>query len=170
MDDERSKQQGFTLVELIVVILLIAIVSVFAASRYLGISSFSAFTAQDQVISVIRQVQVNRIQTNIPQLYDYCLDATNPELQQICLRSRITISADCVGSSSGCNASDVTSRSDVVIADQVTFNSSVSPILFDLLGNPIGAASNGVSISITAGQSSTNVCINPQGYVYGGSC
>ncbi|OEF06929.1 pilus assembly FimT family protein [Vibrio genomosp. F10] len=172
MDDRRSIQQGFTLVELIVVILLIAIVSVYATSRYLGTSSFSAFTAQEQIISVIRQVQVNRIQTNIPDLYTYCSDASNPDLQELCLRSRITANASCIGSSSGCSASDPSARSDLVIADQVAFSTtpSVSPITFDLLGNPLDAASGGVSIAITAGQSAANVCINSQGYVYGGAC
>ncbi|MCK6262268.1 type II secretion system GspH family protein [Vibrio sp. ZSDE26] len=172
MDDNRSIQQGFTLVELIVVILLIAIVSVYAGTRYLGVSSFSAFTAQEQIISVIRQVQVNRIQTNISDIYTYCNDVGNPDLQELCLRSRVTANSSCVGSSSGCSSSDSTTRSDVVTADKVSFSTTppLSTITFDLLGNPLGSASGGVSILITAGQSAANVCINPQGYVYGGAC
>ena len=172
MDEGFIKQQGFTLVELIVVILLISIVSVYAASRYSGVSSFSAFTAQEQIISVIRQVQVNRIQTNINKLYDYCSDGSNPDLQELCLRSRVEINSNCIGSSSGCSAGDFSSRSDIVSANQVTFSStpSISEITFDLLGNPLDAASSGVSIVITAGQSDANICINSQGYVYGGVC
>ncbi|MEZ9231130.1 Tfp pilus assembly protein FimT/FimU [Vibrio amylolyticus] len=172
MEEGSVKRQGFTLIELIVVILLIAIVSVYASSRYLGVSHFSAFTAQEQIISVIRQIQVNRIQTNITDLYSYCGDAANPELQELCLRSRVTVSSSCIGSSSGCNASNPSSRSDLVQSDQVSFNSapSVSHISFDLLGNPLDAASGGVSISIVSGQSEASVCINSQGYVYGGLC
>ncbi|MGF1698174.1 type II secretion system GspH family protein [Vibrio lamellibrachiae] len=174
MGEDSSKQQGFTLVELIVVILLIAIVSVYAGSRYLGVSSFSAFTAQEQIISVIRQVQVNRIQTNIPDLYNYCEDLTpaNSELRELCLRSRITATSSCIGSSSGCSESDSSSRSDVVAVDQVSFSTVpvISNITFDLLGNPLEVVSGGVDITITAGQSEANVCINSQGYVYGGTC
>ena len=61
----RSSTLGFTLTELILVIVLLSILSLFAASRFIGKSSFSAFALQEQVISVIRQVQVNRMQSNI---------------------------------------------------------------------------------------------------------
>ncbi|TKF78653.1 prepilin-type N-terminal cleavage/methylation domain-containing protein [Vibrio kanaloae] len=170
--DNSPTSNGFTLVELIIVIIILGIVSTFAASRFIGTSSFSAFTAQEQIISVIRQVQVNRIQTNIPNLYSYCSDASRPKLQKLCLRSRITTNASCIGSSSGCSVSDSNARSDVVVADQVSFSTtpSVSHITFDLLGNPLDTASRGVSILITAGQSQANVCINSQGYVREGAC
>ena len=61
----RSSTLGFTLTELILVIVLLSILSLFAASRFIGKSGFSAFALQEQVISVIRQVQVNRMQSNI---------------------------------------------------------------------------------------------------------
>ena len=56
---------GFTLVELIIVIIILGIISTFAASRFVGTSSFSTFSAQEQAISVIRQIQVNRMQSNV---------------------------------------------------------------------------------------------------------
>ncbi|MEZ9007606.1 prepilin-type N-terminal cleavage/methylation domain-containing protein [Vibrio sp. 10N.286.49.F3] len=170
--DNSPKSNGFTLVELIIVIIILGIISTFAASRFVGTSSYSTFTAQEQIISVIRQVQVNRIQTNIPNLYNYCNDTSNPDLQKLCLRSRITINASCIGSSRGCSASDPNSRSDLVVADQVSFSTtpSVSQITFDLLGNPLDTASSGVSILITSAQNQASVCINSQGYVSEGAC
>ncbi|NMU85398.1 prepilin-type N-terminal cleavage/methylation domain-containing protein, partial [Vibrio parahaemolyticus] len=56
----RSSALGFTLMELILVIVLLSILSLFAASRFMGSGSFSAYALQERVISVIRQVQVNR--------------------------------------------------------------------------------------------------------------
>ena len=55
-------QRGFTLVELIVVIILIAIVSVTAASRMMGRSSFDAYVTRDQAISIARQIQITAMQ------------------------------------------------------------------------------------------------------------
>lgn len=60
----RSSALGFTLMELILVIVLLSILSLFAASRFMGSGSFSAYALQERVISVIRQVQVNRMQSN----------------------------------------------------------------------------------------------------------
>ncbi|WP_232060916.1 prepilin-type N-terminal cleavage/methylation domain-containing protein [Vibrio taketomensis] len=43
------KLSGFTLVELIIVIILLAILSVYAASRYIGLGSFSALQFKTQL-------------------------------------------------------------------------------------------------------------------------
>lgn len=175
----RGNRLGFTLIELIVVIILIGIVSSYAASRYVGVGSFSTYAAQEQIISVIRQIQLTRMQANIKDLYTFCTDTTpkNKDLKDLCLRSQLTIqsatSTDpaCVGSSSGCSASGDT-RSDSVRSDGLAYTTvpNVGLIQFDLLGNPTGAASNGVTIDIAANGQSTSVCINRIGYVGRGAC
>ncbi|MFA0349782.1 prepilin-type N-terminal cleavage/methylation domain-containing protein, partial [Vibrio sp. 10N.222.55.C6] len=86
--DNSPTSKGFTLVELIIVIIILGIVSTFAASRFVGTSSFSTFTAQEQTISVIRQIQVNRMQSNV--------SAANDSF-------RLAINSDCLGSVAACN-------------------------------------------------------------------
>ncbi|ASC58164.1 prepilin-type N-terminal cleavage/methylation domain-containing protein [Vibrio vulnificus] len=159
----KRAQAGFTLVELIVVILLISIVSAYAASRYIGTGSFSAYAAQEQAISIIRQLQVYRMQSNTT-------NSANPNFE-------LTASGGCLGSTAGCSAAATPqaaeSRSDVMRLDGVSVSSTVSPIRFDLRGNPLqtnGSALNSVSITFTASGESAAVCINSQGYVSGGSC
>ncbi|EGR0128864.1 prepilin-type N-terminal cleavage/methylation domain-containing protein [Vibrio vulnificus] len=159
----KRAQAGFTLVELIVVILLISIVSAYAASRYIGTGSFSAYAAQEQAISVIRQLQVYRMQSNTT-------NSANPNFE-------LTASGGCLGSSAGCSAAATPqaaeSRSDVMRLDGVSVSSTISPIRFDLRGNPLqtnGSALNSVTITFTASGESAAVCINSQGYVSGGSC
>ncbi|EOK5733741.1 type II secretion system protein [Vibrio vulnificus] len=159
----KRAQAGFTLVELIVVILLISIVSAYAASRYIGTGSFSAYAAQEQAISIIRQLQVYRMQSNTT-------NSANPNFE-------LTASGGCLGSSAGCSAAATPqaaeSRSDVMRLDGVSVSSTVSPIRFDLRGNPLqtnGSALNSVTITFTASGESAAVCINSQGYVSGGSC
>ncbi|WP_394248685.1 type II secretion system protein [Vibrio profundi] len=150
---------GFTLIELVVVMTLIGIVAVYASSRYIGTSSFSSFAVQEQAISIIRQVQVNRMQSNVDSA------SLNDNFQ-------LTISNDCLGSTEACDeaTSNDESRSDVLRASSVSFTtqpSSLTTVDFDLLGNPINSASAGVDITITSEGQQTQVCINSQGYVSG---
>ncbi|EHH3081202.1 prepilin-type N-terminal cleavage/methylation domain-containing protein [Vibrio vulnificus] len=159
----KRAQAGFTLVELIVVIILISIVSAYAASRYIGTGSFSAYAAQEQAISIIRQLQVYRMQSNTT-------NSANSNFE-------LTASGGCLGSTAGCSAAATPqaaeSRSDVMRLDGVSVSSTISPIRFDLRGNPLqtnGSALNSVTITFTASGESAAVCINSQGYVSGGSC
>ncbi|AAO09884.1 TPA: prepilin-type N-terminal cleavage/methylation domain-containing protein [Vibrio vulnificus] len=159
----KRAQAGFTLVELIVVILLLSIVSAYAASRYIGTGSFSAYAAQEQAISIIRQLQVYRMQSNTT-------NSANPNFE-------LTASGGCLGSTAGCTAASTPqaaeSRSDVMRLDGVSVSSTISPIRFDLRGNPLqtnGSALNSVTITFTASGESASVCINSQGYVSGGGC
>ncbi|HHF3076296.1 TPA: type II secretion system protein [Vibrio diabolicus] len=158
----RSSALGFTLMELILVIVLLSILSLFAASRFMGSGSFSAYALQERVISVIRQVQVNRMQSNV----------ASPDNN-----FRLQVSSSCVGSVAACalTGSAQDARSDVVIDKSAKFsltNAVTNPIEFNLLGNPINSASGGVLILIEDkhGRSRCQVEINTQGYVSKGTC
>ena len=158
----RSSALGFTLMELILVIVLLSILSLFAASRFMGSGNFSAYALQERVISVIRQVQVNRMQSNVEKPDD---------------NFRLQVSSSCVGSVAACalTGSVQDARSDVVIDKSAKFsltNAVTNPIEFNLLGNPINSASGGVSILIEDkhGRSRCQVEINTQGYVSKGTC
>ncbi|MEZ8109247.1 prepilin-type N-terminal cleavage/methylation domain-containing protein [Vibrio splendidus] len=161
--DNSPKSNGFTLVELIIVIIILGIVSTFAASRFAGTSSFSTFAAQEQVISVIRQIQVNRMQSNV--------SAANDSF-------RLAINSNCLGSVTACSLNLSNSaqkaqsdtRSDYVRESDISFSPANTIIDFDLLGNP--SVSAGVNITINSNTSSNNaqVCINSQGYVHEGTC
>lgn len=178
----RSSTLGFTLMELILVIVLLSILSLFAASRFMGKGSVSAFALQEQAISVIRQVQVNRMQSNI--------NIPNKSYPERCLPSSykagedssytnfcLSITSTCIGFSAACNlaSKERDARSDVVVDNSAQFsiiNGASSPIEFDLLGNPLNVSSAGISILIQDknGQSQCRVLINSQGYVSEGAC
>lgn len=162
----RTVHNGFTLVELIIVILLIAIVSAYASSRYIGRDSFSAFVAQEQIVSVIRQVQINRMQSNVD------MDAVVGNSNFI-----LAIVGNCVGSEVGC-ADQSEGRSDWIVYDGITITAasgstpatSLTEVSFDLLGNPTGDAASGAIITITSSSNTCSVDINAQGYVNVGAC
>ncbi|MEZ9126400.1 MSHA biogenesis protein MshC [Vibrio splendidus] len=151
---------GFTLVELIVVVLLLAIVSLTAISRFSGRQSYELYALQEQASSVIRQVQLNRMQSN--------MDMSLMGAESL----RLVAANNCIGSQSACDNTSET-RSDVIVSDDYSFSSVPissysSPIEFNLLGNPENTASSGVQIIISSNNSSDRVwvCINSQGFVY----
>ncbi|MFV8460112.1 pilus assembly FimT family protein [Vibrio campbellii] len=156
----KKPNKGFTLVELIVVILLLAIISVTAISRFGGRQIYELYALQEQVSSVVRQVQLNRMQSNM----DMSVSGADS--------LRLVAVNGCLGSQSACdNLAEI--RSDVISSDDYTFSSqplstTSSPIEFNLLGNPESAASAGVQITISSNNSSDRawVCINSQGFVY----
>ncbi|MEZ8329709.1 Tfp pilus assembly protein FimT/FimU [Vibrio splendidus] len=158
MDIKPNK--GFTLVELIVVILLLAIIAATAISRFNGRQSYELYALQEQVSSVVRQVQLNRMQSNM----DMSLSGAES--------LRLVAANDCIGSQSACDNISET-RSDVIASDDYSFasvptSSYSSPVEFNLLGNPENTASSGVQITILSNNSSDRawVCINSQGFVY----
>ncbi len=155
----QKDQKGFTLVELIVVILLVSILSVYAASRFSGVSSVSAYAAQDQAISIIRQIQLDRMQSNLSST------STNSDYT-------LQISSSCLGSVEACSSGISDNRSDILQGNDLSFSTvpSVSVIEFSLLGNPLNAAASGVTINIVSPGSKTSVCLNSQGYVSQGAC
>ncbi|MEZ8627400.1 Tfp pilus assembly protein FimT/FimU [Vibrio splendidus] len=152
--------RGFTLVELIVVILLLAIISATAISRFGGRQKYELYALQNQVSSVVRQVQLNRMQSN--------MDMSVSGAESL----RLVAANNCIGSQSACDNLSET-RSDVIANDDYSFSSVPtssysSPIEFNLLGNPENTASSGVQITISSNNSSDRawVCINSQGFVY----
>lgn len=152
--------RGFTLVELIVVILLLAIISATAISRFGGRQNYELYALQNQVSSVVRQVQLNRMQSN--------MDMSVSGAESL----RLVAANNCIGSQSACDNLSET-RSDIIANDDYSFSSVPtssysSPIEFNLLGNPENTASSGVQITISSNNSSDRawVCINSQGFVY----
>ncbi|MEZ8635068.1 Tfp pilus assembly protein FimT/FimU [Vibrio cyclitrophicus] len=152
--------RGFTLVELIVVILLLAIIAATAISRFGGRQSYEFYALQNQVSSVVRQVQLNRMQSN--------MDMSVSGAESL----RLVAENNCIGAQSACENIFET-RSDVIASDDYSFasvptSSYSSPIEFSLLGNPENTASSGVQITISSNNSSDRawVCVNSQGFVY----
>jgi len=152
-----TRHKAFTLIELLVVIILLGVLSAYAASRFVGVGSFAAFTAQEQAISIIRQIQVSRMQSNL---------ADDAQLANG--HSVLAIRSDCLGSVAGCNSASHEPRSDVLRAKLLTFTTQPaltdSVLPFDLLGNPPSSAIP-LIITIHAPDSTATLCINQQGYV-----
>ncbi|GEM80954.1 prepilin-type N-terminal cleavage/methylation domain-containing protein [Vibrio superstes] len=159
MNHPRIKHiAGFTLIELIIVIIVVAIMALYASSKFIGVSQFSAQAAQQQGIAVIRQIQLGRMQSNISE------DST------LHSRYRLVVSDKCLGSQQACTStSNEPFSHKVVIEEQDLDFTPAMSVNFDLLGNPICASTctDPIRIQIASTQEQEAICINSQGYVYG---
>jgi MSHA pilin protein MshC len=151
----NPKQNGFTLVELVVIIIILAIVSLYASSKYIGVNKFSSFAAQEQAIAVIRQIQLGRMQSNSATISD---------------EYRLQVTSNCLGSVATCGSGNTEVRSNAVWIEEQSFSFSPSMVVdFDFRGNPVctGACAEPITISIQNSSAiGAAICINGQGFVY----
>lgn len=131
-------------------LVILGIVSVFAAPRLSGTEAFSVTSARDTGLSVVRQVQLRAMQQETPS--DSCF--------------ALSITATRLGGSaaSRCGYSD--NRSDVVnLSNSDVKASGPASIAFDLLGRPTCTA-NTCKITFSQGNASASICANSEGYFY----
>jgi MSHA pilin protein MshC len=76
----RKTSTGFTLVELIIVIVLLGIVSATALPKLFGKAGTDEITAQDQMISVLRRMQIQAMQQTNPAAFCHQLILTQTQL------------------------------------------------------------------------------------------
>ncbi|MFM2591036.1 type II secretion system protein [Vibrio sp. TBV020] len=160
-----SSHQGFTLTELVVVILLLAIVSLVAATRFSGRQDYELYALQDQTMALVRQIQVNRMQYN----------GENTNQNFILATQTIDgTTTNCLGSVEACGLTlnRAEQRSDVILTEsyQFTITANNNRVSFDLFGNPTSAIVEGgnvdIRISTLDGNNSSWVCINSAGFVF----
>ncbi|MDX1303796.1 prepilin-type N-terminal cleavage/methylation domain-containing protein [Photobacterium sp.] len=165
----QNRQQGFTLVELIVVIILLGILGVTATSRLMGKSSFTAHIARDQAISIARQIQIIAMQT----------DGTLNACQRLVVTNVSDEENSRFGRPAACSSNDDL-FSDVLRGKQaeVTFATPVIDIYFNLLGRPVDAdgkrictTSSGCKVTVRSRNGETaSLCINSEGFIHEGDC
>ncbi|PSU47012.1 hypothetical protein C9J12_16295 [Photobacterium frigidiphilum] len=165
----NNRQQGFTLVELVIVIILLGIISVTATSRLIGKSSFTAHIARDQAISITRQIQITAMQT----------DGTLNACQRLVITNVENEENSRFGRPAACSSND-DMFSDVLRGKlaEVTFTTSVTNIYFNLLGRPVDATgkricttSSGCKVTVHSRNGETaSLCINSEGFIREGDC
>lgn len=175
----KSRQSGFSMVELIIVITLIGIVAVVAMSRLISGNAFNASIVRDAILSMARSAQQNAIgHTDVVMT----LDVVGNELQ-LTLEAGTTLL-----NSATAPLQEVTIRADVNVTDSCAVTPGetlISPgssmvVEYDALGSllqggPVSgggypyAPTAGMRICIN-GEVLNSVCISPAGYAYAGDC
>lgn len=152
MISNRMKYNGFTMIELIVVIIMLSIMAVSVLPKFFNSTGFQEYTYQSEIITTLRAVQIRAMQqTNSSECH------------------LVLVTESALGIPSGCNVSSGTWESEttsVVIqgGHEVTFDVSSGnySFTFDGMGRP---SCSGCVITIL-GDNTLNVTIESEGYIH----
>jgi MSHA pilin protein MshC len=165
--------KGFTVIELVTVIVLLGIVTAVVAPRWFGTAEFDASVCSTEVLSVARLAQ--RTAVARPEV-DVSLT-----IVQMGGQWRIEVLADDAGTIAVLHAVSVGVASSIAVTAGIgPTNLSAANSLaltYDALGNTAsvllagfpGAVDSGVSFDF-AGSTDHRLCISPLGFAHAGSC
>ncbi|MEE2025919.1 MULTISPECIES: type II secretion system protein [Alkalimonas] len=146
---QYRSSNGFTLVELIVVMVLLGILSVTLLPRFFSGAGTSEYQYREQALAVLRRVQLQAMQ---------CTDSV------FCPEAQLALSASALGITADCR-NDATHLC-IASRDNVTLSANFNQLSFDTLGRPQGCAVASPACVITiTGRNSLQVCIESQGYI-----
>jgi MSHA pilin protein MshC len=158
-----QNQTGFTLVELVVVILIGGILAVTVLPKFFSVEDETLQGQRDQLLALTHQLQQQSMQDTAN------LSATCPTLVINTTAAGFASSNACLASASfvvdSTNPQQIIWQSGAVVKlDNVPL---AAPLLlrFDSWGRPQGACMNGCSIGLQLNSIEQKVCLNSSGYI-----
>lgn len=148
--------KGFTLVELVLVILLIGIVSAVGSSLFTRKSSFSGFTARDQLVAVAQLAQKRALAL---------VDSANPVTLVLSQQADNWVIGLSQGTTSFRNRMAERVSASVSVNGVTMLNGATQTITFNSSGE---TGSN--TQFVFSGTSTYSLCISSAGFAYPGTC
>lgn len=166
----KHPQQGFTLIELITVIILLGILSAFAVSRFSSSQSYSTTVIKNQLIASVRLAQQTAMsrssvsssgQTQLQITGDSDNWFLNITSGPITYNAQVDRGNEQVrygtNTSATCSALTASSSTPLVL----TFNGD---------GNRVPATALRICVDRPSSTADIELCISPSGYAYEGAC
>ena len=189
-----SRHLGFTLLELIITMLIIATLVGFAVVRFSGSSGYDEYAYQARLISVLRNMQTRAMNdTRNGFCFQVNFDNANNAFGPPTLNYQLTAPAantcnstidvnNVLTSSTAATVSHLyatsaeTSQDNITMIARNSLGNSIAFIGFNHLGMPLTSdagndnCASGCTVDFTSSVSTARVCIESQGYVHEGSC
>ncbi len=174
----HQSQQGFSLVELVVVITLLATLSVVVVPKFLDKQGFSEYAMQKRLINALRNVQLKS-------MYDTRSDFCHRMMFLTSLASGPQFgpttdsyldgnqAASCSTNIDNASDSYLLSEPGEITRESLSLSAfddatSITFIDFDSFGRPVTPAGNCAQTCMInfVGESTFSVCVEPEGYIY----
>lgn len=135
-------QQGFTLFELIIVVVILSVLAVSLLPRFFTNSGTAEYQYRDQALSLLRRVQMQAMQCTANNCPDASVSVTATAITLATLHSEVlTINPK----------------------DAVVFSPTGIVIRFNNMGRPVDLTGEA---PVTVNINNLKICINREGYIY----
>ena len=159
-------RRGFTLIELVIVILLTGILAAFAVPKLLGKGGVETQTVRDELVARLRLIQTANMNEPTVRCSQLVVEPT-----QFAHRTQAISGANCPAAGSIASwDSDTRSRGRIVATTASTTFSLGSKtsfaIRFDLMGRPLGDCAGGCVLQVNNGTEISRIRIESEGYIH----